>query len=276
MINRTIAEYLKHNKRIVIPEVGTLIRRTDVHGSIIFMPLARRDDGVLAGLITQALGINEEEARKSIEEFVALLTAESQTKTGYTIKGVGTFRRDESGAIRLDATAGTIADDHNEAPSENTSNDELTPKADKTETISTAPKPETHQSGLTVEELSLRNELKKTLSPENGQSGSDGKSVRAQSELDKFTRLYEDEEDVIAEKPLKKDEPAETTAPHDMAQEPPQPAPKRKSDKVTLFATIIIIASLLLIGYGVYLEYSYGESDMINGMVDSVKSLFGE
>ena len=59
MIDPIIYEYLKSNKRLTIPELGTLVRRGP-EGELVLVTLLRKDDGILAGLLRTKTGTLEE------------------------------------------------------------------------------------------------------------------------------------------------------------------------------------------------------------------------
>jgi hypothetical protein len=68
IITNIIVEYLKHNKRLCVPKLGTFIVKQS-NGSIIFSDLMRGDDGVLRSLLIAA-GKHELEANGLIDRFV--------------------------------------------------------------------------------------------------------------------------------------------------------------------------------------------------------------
>lgn len=68
IITNIIVEYLKHNKRLCVPKLGTFIVKQS-NGSIIFSDLMRGDDGVLRSLLVAA-GKHELEANGLIDRFV--------------------------------------------------------------------------------------------------------------------------------------------------------------------------------------------------------------
>jgi len=46
MINKIIAEYLRTNKRLVVPHFGAFIRKENSE-AIVFVPFLKKDDGVI-------------------------------------------------------------------------------------------------------------------------------------------------------------------------------------------------------------------------------------
>ena len=51
LLTNIIVEYLKHNKRLVVPRLGAFIVKQS-NGVIVFSELMRNDDGVLHSLLT--------------------------------------------------------------------------------------------------------------------------------------------------------------------------------------------------------------------------------
>ena len=68
MLIDTLIQYLKSNKRLVVPQLGTFIVK-EPGRSVVFSELLKRDDGVLRGLL-RAEGMGELEAAGEIDRFV--------------------------------------------------------------------------------------------------------------------------------------------------------------------------------------------------------------
>lgn len=99
LVINIITGYLKHNNRIVVPQLGTFIVKPS-DGSIIFSELMRTDDGVLRSLLV-AYGINELAANGMIDRLrfeIKHAVAEGQK---YTIANFGEFSSGENGTIRF-------------------------------------------------------------------------------------------------------------------------------------------------------------------------------
>lgn len=74
MVNKIIADYLKTNKRLVVPQFGAFLHKDD--GTVAFVPFLKKDDGVLIQLIGSAYGLNPGDAQAAIEEFTAEIKKE--------------------------------------------------------------------------------------------------------------------------------------------------------------------------------------------------------
>ncbi len=60
MIDGIISRYLRANKRLVVPELGSFIRKDG--GEVAFVEFLKKDDGILATLVGHELGLGAEEA----------------------------------------------------------------------------------------------------------------------------------------------------------------------------------------------------------------------
>ena len=89
LITNIIIEYLKHNKRLCVPKLGTFIVKQS-SGAIIFSDLMRNDDGVLRSLLL-AYGVKELEANGMIDRFVFEIRHAINTQGKITIEHLGEF-----------------------------------------------------------------------------------------------------------------------------------------------------------------------------------------
>ena len=89
LLTNIITEYLKHNKRLVVPKLGTFIVKAQ-GGAILFSDLMRNDDGVLRSLL-MAYGMQELEANGLIDRFVFEVRHATARGANYSIEGFGDF-----------------------------------------------------------------------------------------------------------------------------------------------------------------------------------------
>lgn len=89
LITNIIIEYLKHNKRLCVPKLGTFIVKQS-SGAIVFSDLMRNDDGVLRSLLL-AYGVKELEANGMIDRFVFEIRHAITTDGKITIEHLGEF-----------------------------------------------------------------------------------------------------------------------------------------------------------------------------------------
>ena len=97
LITNILIEYLKHNKRIVVPKLGAFIVKQP-SGIIRFTDLMRNDDGVLRSLLV-AYGMSELEATGKIDRFVFEIRHAISQQGRFTLSGFGSFRASENNTI---------------------------------------------------------------------------------------------------------------------------------------------------------------------------------
>ncbi len=94
-----ITSYLATNRRLVIPQLGALIRKSE-GSEIVFSEILKRDDGVLRGLLEQE-GMGELEAAGAINRFVFEIRHTIESGAVYRAEGLGLFALGGNGAIRF-------------------------------------------------------------------------------------------------------------------------------------------------------------------------------
>lgn len=97
ILTNIIVEYLKHNKRLCVPKLGTFIVKQS-SGAIIFSDLMRGDDGVLRSLLIDA-GMRELEANGAIDRFVFEVRHAITVSGKMKIEGLGEFSADINNTI---------------------------------------------------------------------------------------------------------------------------------------------------------------------------------
>ena len=97
LITNILIEYLKHNKRIVVPKLGAFIVKQQ-SGVVRFCDLMRNDDGVLRSLLV-AYGMNELEANGKIDRFVFEIHHAIGQKRSFMLEGFGEFRAGDNNTI---------------------------------------------------------------------------------------------------------------------------------------------------------------------------------
>lgn len=97
LITNILIEYLKHNKRIVVPKLGAFIVKQP-SGIIRFSELMRSDDGVLKALL-MAYGVQELEASGMISRFVFEIRHAITSGKSFTVEHLGEFIPGENNTI---------------------------------------------------------------------------------------------------------------------------------------------------------------------------------
>ena len=101
IITNIIVEYLKHNKRLCVPKLGTFIVKQS-SGAVIFSDLMRNDDGVLRSLLMET-GKRELEAAGMIDRFVFEVRHAINLEGRMKIEGFGEFAADRNNTITFTA-----------------------------------------------------------------------------------------------------------------------------------------------------------------------------
>ena len=100
MINKIIAEYLRTNKRLVVPHFGAFIRKENSE-AIVFVPFLKKDDGVLQQLLVSEYGMDSADAQAVIDEYIAEIKESIAARGAYVIEGVGRLMTDSNGICYL-------------------------------------------------------------------------------------------------------------------------------------------------------------------------------
>lgn len=99
LITNILSEYLKHNKRLVVPKLGAFIVKQS-SGVIRFTELIRNDDGILRSLL-MAYGVKELEASGMIDRFVFEIRHAINQGETYSIEGLGEFSPGDNNTINF-------------------------------------------------------------------------------------------------------------------------------------------------------------------------------
>lgn len=110
MIDKLLITCLQRGKRLIIPDLGAFLKKhvEGVGVTLVFVPFLNRDDGVLTGAVRQWAGVDEEDAKEIVSEYVRLIRHALDTRGKYIIEGLGVLKYDVNGVIYL--TKGEPAD----------------------------------------------------------------------------------------------------------------------------------------------------------------------
>ena len=97
LITNILIEYLKHNKRIIVPKLGAFIVKQP-SGIVRFSELMRNDDGTLRSLLV-AYGMSELEANGKIDRFVFEIRHAIGQKQNFILDDFGEFRAGDNNTI---------------------------------------------------------------------------------------------------------------------------------------------------------------------------------
>ena len=154
IITNIIVEYLKHNKRLCVPKLGTFIVKQS-SGSIVFSDLMRGDDGVLRSLL-MAAGMRELEANGAIDRFVFEIRHAVSVEGSKKIEGLGEFSANINNTITFTPVSQTRVIGGNIKPPVEIiqkripPRQEARPKPQTTRTITAKRSQESTEEGLTL------------------------------------------------------------------------------------------------------------------------------
>ncbi|MDR0954195.1 MAG: hypothetical protein LBM20_02275 [Rikenellaceae bacterium] len=100
MIESIITDYLRHNRRLVIPGLGAFL--TKEGGETVFVPFLNKDDGQLTALVRQAFGASTAEAEEIISRYVENVREGIAGYGAFLVAPLGSLKRDANGILFLD------------------------------------------------------------------------------------------------------------------------------------------------------------------------------
>lgn len=103
MIESILTDYLRDNRRVVIPGLGAFLRKEG--GELVFASFLNKDDGVLAALVGRTFGASLAEADQIIGQYVASVERALAGRGSYDLPGLGRLEREAGGNLRLDPNA---------------------------------------------------------------------------------------------------------------------------------------------------------------------------
>lgn len=99
-----LAELIRKNKRLIIPNVGAFLHRdteSNTQFSITFSPFLKYNDGQLEDLLITNYGLSKSEAAEQIKKLSIEIIAEINESGSYKIHGIGLLVNDSKGSISL-------------------------------------------------------------------------------------------------------------------------------------------------------------------------------
>lgn len=97
-ISAIIAQHIATQTRLIIPEVGTLIRRKE-SGEIVFTEMLKKSDGILAGLIVNTLDVSPSKANELLNSYITTIKTHLATQKKFILDGVGVLLARPDGSI---------------------------------------------------------------------------------------------------------------------------------------------------------------------------------
>ena len=103
MIESIITDYLRQNRRLVIPELGAFLKKEE--GEMVFVPFLSKDDGILGDLVRRAYGASSAETEGIIAKYVENVRNGIEGKGAYLVFPLGSLKKDPNGFLFLDTAA---------------------------------------------------------------------------------------------------------------------------------------------------------------------------
>lgn len=97
-LSAIIAKYINSETRLIIPEVGTLLRRKE-SGEVVFTEMLRKNDGVLVNLVVNGLDVSPSKAGEIVGGYVEVIKQELAIRKKFILDGVGVLLRRADGGI---------------------------------------------------------------------------------------------------------------------------------------------------------------------------------
>ena len=99
-INTLIARYIADNTRLIIPNIGTLLRRKE-SGEIVFMEMLKKGDGAFNSLVGTHFNLTEAEAVDAVENYAAAIRRSLENNKKFIIDGVGVLLAGTNGGMEF-------------------------------------------------------------------------------------------------------------------------------------------------------------------------------
>lgn len=231
-ISAIIEAYLQRENRLIIPSVGTLLKRKE-SGEIVFVEMLKKNDGKLVGLVAEQFGVATEEAEAIVEGYSEEIGRQIATSRKFIIDGVGVLLVGANGALdfAFNPFTRTIPAPESEPKSVVAEPKAPVAEAPKAPAAEQVKAPAAEQPKSNVIELEVEPEVEEVKEVQRvAEPAKPAAPVRKQS------ALYEDDEE---------DAPA---APRKMNIR--KPKPRKKLDLITIIALIAVVLALLSLVWG--------------------------
>ncbi len=99
-ISTLIAHYIAENTRLIIPGIGTLLRRKE-SGEIVFMEMLKKGDGVLNSLVGTHFNLSDTEAAATVENYAVAIKRALESSKKFIMDGVGVLMVGANGGVEF-------------------------------------------------------------------------------------------------------------------------------------------------------------------------------
>lgn len=222
-ISAIIAQYIKSETRLIIPEVGTLIRRKE-SGEIVFMEMLKKNDGTLVGLVVNILDVSPSKATEIVNRYIRTVKNQLATSKKFILDGVGVLLARPDGSVDFSfnpfaqTLPGTEEDEYGYLD-EPTVESDVVAKEEHKERVVAEPKAEVVAEPQ--EEVENEPKVEVVAKPEPAPQPITKPNARPEE-----SNVEELEDEIPQPKPQPKPQPAPQPKPQPAPQPKPQPVPQ--------------------------------------------------
>lgn len=242
-ISAIIEAYLQRENRLIIPNVGTLLKRKE-SGEIVFVEMLKKNDGKLEALVAAQFGVAAEEAAAIVEGYSEEIGRQITASRKFIIDGVGVLLVGANGALdfAFNPFSHTIPEPEAKAAEPEVKTVEPEVKAVEPEEKAAEPKVivEQFEDDEEEEEEEVKVEEPKVVAPEPTKPVAPQVKPKVSATARKQSALYDDDDE----------EDAPKEAPRKMNIR--RPAPRKKVDPITIIAIVAVVLAMITLLWGAF------------------------
>ena len=235
-ISAIIEAYLQRENRLIIPNVGTLLKRKE-SGEIVFVEMLKKNDGKLEALVAAQFGVAAEEAAAIVEGYVEEIGRQITTSRKFIIDGVGVLLVGANGALdfAFNPFSHTIPEPEAKAAEPEVKAVEPEEKAAEPKVIV-----EQFEDDEEEEEEEVKVEEPKVVAPEPTKPVAPQVKPKVSATARKQSALYDDDDE----------EEVPTEAPRKINIR--RPASRKKVDPITIIAIVAVVLAMITLLWGAF------------------------
>lgn len=235
-ISAIIEAYLQRENRLIIPNVGTLLKRKE-SGEIVFVEMLKKNDGKLEALVAAQFGVAAEEAATIVEGYVEEIGRQITASRKFIIDGVGVLLVGANGALdfAFNPFSHTIPEPQAKAAEPEVKTVEPEVKAAEPKVIV-----EQFEDDEEEEEEEVKVEEPKVVAPEPTKPVAPQVKPKVSAIARKQSALYDDDDE----------EEVPTEAPRKMNIR--RPASRKKVDPITIIAIVAVVLAMITLLWGAF------------------------
>ena len=235
-ISAIIEAYLQRENRLIIPNVGTLLKRKE-SGEIVFVEMLKKNDGKLEALVAAQFGVAAEEAATIVEGYVEEIGRQITASRKFIIDGVGVLLVGANGALdfAFNPFSHTIPEPQAKAAEPEVKTVEPEVKAAEPKVIV-----EQFEDDEEEEEEEVKVEEPKVVAPEPTKPVAPQVKPKVSALARKQSALYDDDDE----------EEVPTEAPRKMNIR--RPASRKKVDPITIIAIVAVVLAMITLLWGAF------------------------